>query len=96
VCLFGSEKDGALAVGRDAVDLTGFACGYEQLALGIEGHAPDVFRFGVVEELWLPGGCDAINFGVGRGGGVNLVFAIHRDGMNLHGRQLRQSPRFSV
>src|SRR6266852_315564 len=55
----------ALAVRRNGEDLAFVAGGDVQRAIGCEGQIPNVFCFGVEEDVFFTGGRDAINLAVG-------------------------------
>jgi hypothetical protein len=72
------------------------AGGQVEVALGVERHRPGVLGLGVVEELGLAVGGNAVDLGVGRSGGVEAVVAIEREGVDFQGVQFRQDAAFPL
>src|SRR5579863_3479620 len=67
----------------------------EQIAIAGERHGPNVFLVWIVEQFRLAVGAYLINLAVGIGGGVDLVFAVEHNGVDLQAIQLGEGPAFS-
>ena len=64
--------------------------GQKEIAVGVEGHVPDVVCFGVEEDRGVAVSVDFEDFGFGGGGGVDVVVRSHGESVDFHGFGLEQ------
>ena len=72
-CVSSVKNTRAFAVRRHAMDLALIPGRDEQIAGRVEGHGPDVFGFGIVEDFRLAVARDAVDLAIGRRGGVDAI-----------------------
>ena len=92
VGLLALEEHRTLAVGRHAMDFSGVAGADVKVAVGSEGHGPDVFLLGVVEDFGLgvgvAGTIEAVDLAVRRSGDVHPILLVDNDGVDFQGVEL--------
>src|SRR5262249_1572958 len=90
VRFFSFEKYAPSAVGRHAIYFAVLAGGDKKIAFARKRHGPDIFLVRIEEDLRLAVRRNLVNLSVGIGSGVNLIFRMQYDGVDLEPLELSE------